>query len=215
PKGPYRFCSFCRASKLNWEIARQLIEQGETIEIMILIDSVWGKQPSSRYRHLENLKKIGPSYLIEKLQYLPKARYKWLRRRVLAKFKREKTQPYQRDPYHFQLIKNPQHEVSAYNPFCGDKYTIQFTNENQAYFQGIGCAISKASTSLLLQRIEGMSGAEIIAYCQQFLQALGEDQPVEDEELAVLVALKHFDGRMDCITLPWKALQDYFTELAE
>ncbi|MEM8965571.1 MAG: iron-sulfur cluster assembly scaffold protein [Bacteroidota bacterium] len=128
---------------------------------------------------------------------------------------KEKIVPHQREPYHFQLVENPDYEVPAYNPFCGDKYTIQFTNEQQAYFQGIGCAISKASTSLLLQRIEGMSGAEIIAYCQQFLQALEEDQPIQDEELAVLASLKYFDGRMDCITLPWKALQDYFTELAE
>ncbi len=127
---------------------------------------------------------------------------------------KQKIIPHQRTPYHFQRIEAPQYEVSAYNPFCGDKYCIQISKDHQGYFQGIGCAISQASTSILLQRIEGMSGNEIVEYCQQFLQALAQDAPVPDEELTVLAALKHFDGRMDCITLPWKALEDYFRELA-
>ncbi|WKN43494.1 iron-sulfur cluster assembly scaffold protein [Tunicatimonas pelagia] len=125
---------------------------------------------------------------------------------------KEKIVPHQRNPYHFQSIEKHRHEVLAYNPFCGDKYHIQISGDQQGYFQGIGCAISQASTSVLLQRIEGMSDAEMADYCQQFLQALAQDEPVPDDELAVLAALKHFEGRMDCITLPWKALLDYFKE---
>jgi len=125
---------------------------------------------------------------------------------------KEKIVPHQRTPYHFQRIENPQHEIQAYNPFCGDKYHIQISKDHQGYFQGMGCAISQASTSILLQRIEGLPGDDIAEYCHNFLQALADDSSLADEELAVLTALKHFDGRMDCITLPWKALRDYFKE---
>ncbi len=133
----------------------------------------------------------------------------------IKKLFKEKIVPHQRNPYHFRKIEKPQHEVLAYNSFCGDKYCIQISEDHQAYFQGIGCAISQASTSLLLQRIEGMSGIKVAEYCQEFLQALAQDAPLPDEELAILAALKHFDGRMDCITLPWKALGDYFRELED
>ena len=126
---------------------------------------------------------------------------------------KEKILPHQHHPYHFEKVTEPSHEVLAYNPFCGDKFTLQLVEEEgkvcEGYFQGFGCAISKASTSLLLQRIEGKSAREIVDYCQQFLKDLEEDHAIQDEELQILAALKKFDGRVDCITLPWKALVEY------
>nr|WKN35269.1 SUF system NifU family Fe-S cluster assembly protein [Tunicatimonas sp. TK19036] len=126
---------------------------------------------------------------------------------------KEKILPHHHHPYHFEKVANPTHEVLAYNPFCGDKFTLQLRGEgktiDQGYFQGFGCAISKASTSMLLKRVEGKSEKEIIEYCQQFLEYLAEEIPMNDEELQILAELKKFDGRVDCITLPWKALVEY------
>lgn len=127
---------------------------------------------------------------------------------------KEKILPHHRDPYHFEKVEAATHSIAAYNPFCGDKYHLQLLTEGatirQGYFQGFGCAISKASTSLLLQRVEGKTESEIAEYCQQFLKKLAENAPIDDEELQILAALKQYDGRVDCITLSWKALADYF-----
>ena len=137
-------------------------------------------------------------------------------REELKQVFKEKILPHQHHPYHFEKVSDPNYEVLAYNPFCGDKFTLQLLGKgeviDQGYFQGFGCAISKASTSLLLQRIEGKSEKEITDYCQQFLKDLEENKPLQDEELQILATLKKFDGRVDCITLPWKALVAYFRE---
>jgi len=127
---------------------------------------------------------------------------------------KEKILPHQRSPYHFESISSPSEEVSAYNPFCGDKYTLQLQKEgkgiDEAYFQGFGCAISQASTSILLQRIEGKTEREITDYLEKFLEHLEQGTLTDDEELNVLIHLKSFDGREDCITLAWKALLEHF-----
>jgi nitrogen fixation NifU-like protein len=126
---------------------------------------------------------------------------------------KEKILPHQRSPYHFESISSPSEEVLAYNPFCGDKYTIQLKKEgkgiDEAYFQGFGCAISQASTSMLLHRIEGKSDSELANYLKHFLANLEQGTLTEDEELNVLIHLKSFDGREDCITLAWKALLEH------
>lgn len=129
---------------------------------------------------------------------------------------KEKILPHQRAPYHFETIEASDDSVLAYNPLCGDKFTLQLQKDSDsvssAYFHGFGCAISQASTSLLIQRIEGKTQSQIVDLCQRFLNALDNDQPLDDEELRVLAALKKFDGRVDCITLPWKALLAHYTE---
>jgi len=126
---------------------------------------------------------------------------------------KEKILPHQRSPYHFELVNSPTEEVVAYNPFCGDKYTLQLQKKaeslNKAYFQGFGCAISQASTSILLQRIEGKTDSEVADYLKQFLTSLEQGTLTDDEELNVLIQLKSFDGREECITLAWKALLDH------
>lgn len=133
----------------------------------------------------------------------------------LRRLFKEKILPHQRVPYHFEAVSSPTVEVLAYNPFCGDKYTLQLQKDGEnierAYFQGFGCAISQASTSILLQRIEGKTNREIAEYLRQFLENLEQGNLTEDEELNVLIHLKSFDGREDCITLAWKALLEHLS----
>jgi len=114
--------------------------------------------------------------------------------------------PENKDPFHFEKRADTQ-VIEAYNPMCGDRYHLYVTDE-EVYFNGIGCAMSKASTSLLTKEIGGKTLAEKTAFCRDFLKAVEEGSPSDkfSEALNVLISLKAFDGRVDCIQLSWKAL---------
>ena len=116
--------------------------------------------------------------------------------------------PENKAPYHFEERVEGT-SVEAYNPMCGDKYHLHLSEDlDEVHFHGIGCAISKASTSLLLREIEGKTPEEVIAFCKDFIAAVdkGETSQTFSEPLNVLISLKEFDGRVDCIQLSWKAL---------
>ena len=114
--------------------------------------------------------------------------------------------PENKNPFHFET-KDKAEVVEAYNPMCGDKYHLYISND-EIHFHGIGCAISKASTSLLLKEIEGKTPKERQVFCRSFIEAVNLGEPSEgfSEALNVMISLKAFDGRVDCIQLSWKAL---------
>ena len=130
----------------------------------------------------------------------------------LKRLYREKILVHNKEPYHFNKRQNADKETLAYNPTCGDKFMLYLDFEGdqckQAHFDGFGCAISKASSSILMRHIEGKSREEIIAFCDQFISALqnGEEKYFEDEAMNVLVELKNFEGRIDCVKLSWESL---------
>ena len=77
---------------------------------------------------------------------------------------------------------------------------IEAGRVKSAYFHGYGCAISKASTSILVQRLEGMPLAEIPALCEQFFSyVLPEQAPEEpiDTDFQAFEAAKQFSGRLE------------------
>ena len=125
---------------------------------------------------------------------------------------KDKIIPENKTPYHFEKKDTADWEVAAYNPMCGDKYQLQLDLEgekiSQAHFHGIGCAISRASTSILLKKVEGKSQEEVRILVKRFLDSIKSDDVAsfDEEELNVLVELKNFDGRVDCITLSWEGL---------
>ena len=88
---------------------------------------------------------------------------------------RQQILPENKAPYHFEKVVSDR-TVKAYNPMCGDKYELYIDKEsgklNEVHFHGIGCAISKASSSILLKKVEGMSYQQAANYCQTFLTAL-------------------------------------------
>ncbi len=124
---------------------------------------------------------------------------------------RQQILPENKAPYHFEKVDSAR-TVKAYNPMCGDKYELYIEGKegmlDELHFHGFGCAISKASTSILLKKVEGMSYRDAVEYGHSFLKALDslDSSDLSDEELKVLVELKNFEGRVDCIKLSWEAL---------
>lgn len=122
---------------------------------------------------------------------------------------KEKVLPEVKSPFHFEKDQNADHVIEAYNPLCGDKYKI-YIREDSVCFHGFGCAVSKSSTSILLRTLEGKSKEAKQKLCEDFIKSFEEDRDVDlPEELRILLELRNFEGRVDCIQLSWIAMLEY------
>lgn len=118
-----------------------------------------------------------------------------------------------RQPYHYEKKAGADLMLEAYNPLCGDQFKVfLFTEKDRiktAYFYGYGCAVSKASTSVLTRELEGCSLEEAKAKCVKFLQWLAaakgapKDPPTSWEPFS---AVREFPGRLNCAQLAWETL---------
>ena len=124
-----------------------------------------------------------------------------------------------KEPVHFEKKEQATHVLEAYNPLCGDKFQLFFEIEDgkisQLSFHGYGCAISKASASVLVKKLEGRPVEEGLALCREFLamlQAEKENPEDVDEELAAFAAARSFPGRMKCATLSWEEMEAFLKE---
>ena len=116
-------------------------------------------------------------------------------------------------PFHFEKKENAGQVIEAYNPLCGDRFQIFFEvkngNVSQVYFHGYGCAIWKASTSVLVKNLENQPVEEALELCRSFLKMTdpASEEPVEmAEEFAAFAAARDFPGRLKCATLSWEAV---------
>ncbi len=105
--------------------------------------------------------------------------------------------------------------AEGYNPLCGDQYTIYLKLEDGVVsdigFQGAGCAISKASASMLTQRVKGMTLEEAEALFHQFHRMLTEPGAELDydllEDLEMLAGVAEYPTRIKCAILVWHTLR--------
>jgi nitrogen fixation NifU-like protein len=118
-----------------------------------------------------------------------------------------------RAPFHFQKIETAPIIIPAYNPVCGDQFKLFLNIKNDviqsAHFHGYGCAISKASTSVLVKKMQDLPLAKLEILVATFLQMLQADLFIienADEEMAAFAAARQFPERLTCATLSWEAL---------
>ncbi|MEM7368916.1 MAG: Fe-S cluster assembly sulfur transfer protein SufU [Bacteroidota bacterium] len=124
-------------------------------------------------------------------------------------------------PYHYQKPDQADHVIEAYNQFCGDHFHLYLSMKGdqitQAFFHGYGCAISKASTSILTQMLEGMSIKELPAMVAEFQQVVHpadqEEAASQMDEFLAFAAARKFPGRDKCALLPWTALEEWLTDV--
>ncbi len=127
-----------------------------------------------------------------------------------------------RSPFNFEKRLTAQHVLDAYNPLCGDKFKLFLDIENEtitkASFHGYGCAISKAATSVLIQRILGKTAGEVPYILKAYFEALDTDDTSRDSregadldaDFKAFSAVRHFPERKTCATLSWEAAQIFF-----
>jgi nitrogen fixation NifU-like protein len=104
------------------------------------------------------------------------------------------------------------HCAEGLNPLCGDEVKVYLQAPNQVVdkiqFTGQGCAISKASASLMTLQLQGKSIAEAKQTFDRITQFFMDGQPeaasLEDlGDLAALAGVSQFPARIKCATLPW------------
>ena len=124
-----------------------------------------------------------------------------------------------RRPRNYGALPDADHTAKGYNPLCGDKLTIYAKLDGDRIsglsFEGSGCAISKASASLLTEAVKGRTVEEagaLFGRVHAMLTApMGKDAPDADLEsmgkLAALSGVREFPVRVKCASLAWHTLK--------
>jgi nitrogen fixation NifU-like protein len=120
-----------------------------------------------------------------------------------------------RAPQNFRRMEDANRRVEGMNPLCGDRLTVWLRMEDDVIkdvaFQGSGCAISKASASMMTSAVRGKTREEAEALFERFHRLVtGVMEPAEAESLGKLAAfsgLSEFPIRVKCASLSWHALK--------
>jgi nitrogen fixation NifU-like protein len=122
-----------------------------------------------------------------------------------------------RSPRNFRHMDQADRHATGHNPLCGDQLTVWLKLDGDVVsdvsFEGSGCAISKASASLMTGAVKGKPRGEIERLFQRFHDVVTGQQPRAGEEsadlgkLAVFAGISAFPVRVKCATLSWHALK--------
>jgi nitrogen fixation NifU-like protein len=119
-----------------------------------------------------------------------------------------------RRPHNFRAIESPSAKQEGYNPLCGDRLTLYLTLDGDiikdASFQGQGCAISKASASLMTDAIKGKTVAEARDLFEHFHAMITSDTDTVAEDLgklSVFAGVREFPTRIKCASLAWHTMK--------
>lgn len=118
-------------------------------------------------------------------------------------------------PRNYRQLGAPNRRAEGFNPLCGDHFTVYLEMEGDAIrdvsFQGSGCAISRASASMMTQAVKGKSKAEAAKLFDTFhkLVTTGEVNGNQSDlgKLAVFSGVSEFPVRVKCATLAWHTLE--------
>ena len=122
-----------------------------------------------------------------------------------------------RNPRNFRKIEHPTHWAEGYNPLCGDHLNIYLTVNDHSIiqdvtFDGSGCAISKASASMMTASIKGMTVEAAQNLFEQFHKLIigklnPEREPNTLNKLAVFSGIWQYPARVKCAILCWHTMK--------
>ena len=119
-----------------------------------------------------------------------------------------------RRPHNFRVIDDASAKQEGYNPLCGDRLTLYLTLDGDvikdASFQGQGCAISKASASLMTDAIKGKTVPEARQLFEEFHAMVTSDTETEAADLgklSVFAGVREFPTRIKCASLAWHTMK--------
>jgi nitrogen fixation NifU-like protein len=135
---------------------------------------------------------------------------------------REVILDHNRHPRNFGTLDPADRIVHGVNPLCGDKLTLYLKLDDDRIedirFQGTGCAISVASSSLMTERVKGKSIDASLSLFDEVHEMLTGQQaePGEQmEKLAALAGVRDYPSRVKCASLVWHALKEALTGTQE
>jgi nitrogen fixation NifU-like protein len=121
-----------------------------------------------------------------------------------------------KNPRNFRTMEHPDSTVDGYNPLCGDHYTVflKYAGDiiGDVSFEGAGCAISKASASMMSTSVKGKTKEEALRLFEEFhtLVTGGLSPEAALEHLGKLGAfggVSEFPARVKCASLAWHTLR--------
>ncbi len=135
----------------------------------------------------------------------------------LRELYREVILDHNKSPRNFRKMENATRHIEGYNPLCGDHYTIYVKMEGDVIqdvsFDGAGCAISKASASVMSSLMKGKTRAEAENLFQDFHKLVKGELNAEEEEnveklgkLAAFAGVSEFPVRVKCASLAWHTM---------
>lgn len=117
-------------------------------------------------------------------------------------------------PRNFHRLDDANRTAEGFNPLCGDQIQLYVKLEGGVIrdiaFQGAGCAISKASASLMTSALKGKSPQEADELFQRFHRLVTSDDAADLEalgKLAVFSGVREFPARVKCASLAWHTLR--------
>ncbi len=120
-----------------------------------------------------------------------------------------------RQPRNHRKLEGAQWKAEGYNPLCGDHITVYVRLEDGVIrdisFEGSGCAIARASASLMTTSVKGKTQAHARALFAGFHDLItgGHEapQPVELGKLTVFAGVRKFPVRVKCASLAWHTMR--------
>jgi len=116
-----------------------------------------------------------------------------------------------KSPRNFRVLPDATRTAQGHNPLCGDNYTLYAKMDGDVVkeltFQGSGCAISKASASILTESLKGKTRAEVKALFDKVHDMIMTGKTVGSlGKLEALAGVHKFPARIKCAILPWHAV---------
>jgi nitrogen fixation protein NifU and related proteins len=118
-----------------------------------------------------------------------------------------------KSPRNYCALATANHKAEGYNPLCGDHFTVYLEvvdgQIRNVSFQGSGCAISKASASMMTQALKGKKTEEAQRMFEEFHSVVTGKRtanPALLGKLAVFSGVSEFPVRVKCATLAWHAM---------
>ncbi|MDP6532525.1 MAG: SUF system NifU family Fe-S cluster assembly protein [Candidatus Marinimicrobia bacterium] len=118
------------------------------------------------------------------------------------------------NPRNFGPLESANREAEGFNPLCGDQLKLYADIENDAikdiHFDGSGCAIFKASSSIMTELAKGKSVEEADTLFDQFheLVTTGSADAESLGKLAVMAGVHQYPARVKCASLAWHTLKN-------
>ncbi|HVR34677.1 MAG TPA: SUF system NifU family Fe-S cluster assembly protein [Methylomirabilota bacterium] len=117
-----------------------------------------------------------------------------------------------RSPRNFRRLEGANREAEGHNPLCGDEVRIYLLMDGDVVkditWQGSGCAISKASASILTTALKGKTRDEVNRLFEKVREMVttGKQNGEDIGKLAVFAGVHKFPARVKCAILPWHAV---------
>jgi nitrogen fixation protein NifU and related proteins len=117
-------------------------------------------------------------------------------------------------PRNYRRLAEANRKAEGYNPLCGDHFTIYVQTSGDSIqdisFQGSGCAISKASASMMTQSLKGKTrqqAKELFEHFHQTVTGAKNGDSADLGKLSVFAGVAEFPTRVKCATLAWHTLE--------